>query len=1062
MRVARAVVSAVPTFRHAGFFALRTPLLPFMKFEQWAKLNATDSQASITHLMSLKSDPVIMEALYLASPSLHKRLEQNDLKKDDVKTKKLLLALFRYFSRMCTRSTPYGLFAGVSTGAIGAATSLELPRQTMYRRKTRLDNGYVCAIASLLEQDPILRPRLNFFVNNSAYAVGDRLRFVEYSNVGGSRYYQLSEVSDDEAIKFVQARAATGIRLEHLENDIERAFEVGKDEAQEYVAELISSKLLVSELEPAITGEEPFDQLVRRLADKGEGSRLSKEVLEIHALVSHLDECKLGCAIAEYKKLEERLMALQIPIKQESLVQVDLFKPSESLTLEEDLVSRIARCAEAIWHLGPPPAMLLANFVERFRKRYDNQSVRLVDALDEEHGIGFANPGTDESPLLFGLRREPKASAGNVTFGRFESMLTVKLIEALRRGEDEVILSTEDIPPVPLDRLKPPESFSVQLSLEKNGAGNKPQAILRFFPVTAASLFGRFCHGDQKLRQNLVDLAKREEDISGDAVIAEIVHLPRGRIGNVIARPSFSEYEITYLGSSGLPIEKQIRVEDLRLVLEGDELKLFSDRLKRRVIPRLSCAHAFSAKGTLNTYHFLAALQSQNTTMVSSIWPAALRFLPYLPRIRFQDLIISRARWRLDEKDINQIWKISKAERAGALLERLRSLGVPDVCALQQGDNLLTVDLRCELSVENLLSLLTPENSAIFEEALDDSKKSAVFGENESFAHEIIIPFVRQPNVQEVQRAQTWHENTRQKQYALRSFSLGSEWLYAKIYCGTTTADRILCEHLAPLVMQFKSLNELEKWFFIRYGDPDKHLRIRMNGKPQFLIESLLPALHSKLSSLQTEGVISGVQYDTYEREVERYCGPEGIEYCEEIFDADSDAVVAFLNGVGANAYERRVEFVIMGVAQYFDDLGITAEKRIQILINLVSWFGKEHSVDRDYDIRLGNKYRSMSSDLVRWLDCSASLQNSHTKLARIVLSKRSDKIYEAVSTLRRISSERTIESVAPSIIHMFINRVISSAQRNHELVIYDLLRRHYQSQAAQLINAPKEKKYAS
>jgi thiopeptide-type bacteriocin biosynthesis protein len=743
-------------------------------------------------------------------------------------------------------------------------------------------------------------------------------------------------------------------------------------------------------------------------------------------------------------------------------VQVDLFKPSESLTLEEDLVIRIARCAEAIWHLNPPPTTLLTNFVERFRKRYDSQSVRLVDALDEEHGIGFANPGTDESPLLFGLRREPKASAGNTTFGRFESILMVKLIETLRRGEDEIALSSEDIPSIPPDRLKPPESFTVQLSLETNGAGNKPQAIVRFFPITATSLFGRFCHGDEKLRQNLVDLAKREEEISADAVIAEIVHLPRGRTGNVIARPSFSEYEITYLGSSGLAIEKQIRVEDLILVLEGDELKLFSERLKRRVIPRLSCAHSFSAKGSLNTYHFLAALQSQNTTMVSSIWPAALRLLPYLPRIRFQDLIISRARWRLDEKDINQISKISKGERASALLERLRSLGVPEVCALQQGDNLLTVDLRCELSVENLLSLLTLENSAVFEEVLDDSKKGVVFGESEPFAHEIIIPFIRQTNVQEVLREQIWRENTRQKQFAVRSFSLGSEWLYAKIYCGTTTADRILCEQLAPLVMQFKSSNELEKWFFIRYGDPEKHLRIRMNGEPRFLTEVLLPALHNKLSSLQSEGVISGVQYDTYEREVERYCGPEGIEYCEEIFDADSDAVVAFLNGAGANAYERRVEFVIMGVAQYFDDLGITVEKRTQILINLVSWFSKEHSVDRDYDIRLGNKYRALSRDLVQWLDCSASRENSHTKLARKVLSKRSDQIYEAVSALRRISSERTIESVAPSIIHMFVNRVISSAQRNHELVIYDLLRRHYQSQTAQLANAPKGRKYAN
>ncbi|MEM9490146.1 MAG: lantibiotic dehydratase C-terminal domain-containing protein [Myxococcota bacterium] len=39
-----------------------------------------------------------------------------------------------------------------------------------------------------------------------------------------------------------------------------------------------------------------------------------------------------------------------------------------------------------------------------------------------------------------------------------------------------------------------------------------------------------------------------------------------------------------------------------------------------------------------------------------------------------------------------------------------------------------------------------------------------------------------------------------------------------------------------------------------------------------------------------------------------------------------------------------------------------------------------------------------------------------------------------------------TIDRLADSLVHMHINRVIRSAQRAHELVIYDLLARLYRA----------------
>ncbi len=60
-----------------------------------------------------------------------------------------------------------------------------------------------------------------------------------------------------------------------------------------------------------------------------------------------------------------------------------------------------------------------------------------------------------------------------------------------------------------------------------------------------------------------------------------------------------------------------------------------------------------------------------------------------------------------------------------------------------------------------------------------------------------------------------------------RVFSLGSEWVYFKIYSGYKIADIILLEYLNEKIKLLQSENYIKKWFFIRYNDSDSHIRIR-------------------------------------------------------------------------------------------------------------------------------------------------------------------------------------------------------------------------------------------
>jgi len=88
---------------------VRIPLLPV---EVYLKaLSAPGGLAS--HLLEILRDPVFLEALWLASPSLAREAERwRDGERSP--STPLLLGLLRYLIRATTRPTPFGLFAGVA------------------------------------------------------------------------------------------------------------------------------------------------------------------------------------------------------------------------------------------------------------------------------------------------------------------------------------------------------------------------------------------------------------------------------------------------------------------------------------------------------------------------------------------------------------------------------------------------------------------------------------------------------------------------------------------------------------------------------------------------------------------------------------------------------------------------------------------------------------------------------------------------------------------------------------------------------------------------------------
>jgi thiopeptide-type bacteriocin biosynthesis protein len=1058
-------------FAPSGFFVLRTPLLPFDEMMAWSEgLEAVGSlgdpqglQEALERdrarlrdrLLALIARPEVREAIFVASPSLDETIDVWQKEPDSERGRRVEPAVVAYVTRAATRATPFGLFAGCTTGTIDMQTRLHLGARDGYQPHSRLDMDYLWALAEAVERDPRLRRVLRYEPNSSLYEVAGRLRLAEARLTASGRSYHLVAVDKDPYLTAALERARGGAALEAVAGVLVDD-EISDAEAEEYVEELVASQLLVSDARPLVSGDEPVHALVATLAERPETAQISERVDEARAALEAIDAEGLGTSPDRYRAVAELLGELPAQPELSRLVQVDLVKPAEQATLGGRVVAELERGVRVLRQLALPQGPDgLSRFREEFAQRYETREVPLVEALDEEIGIGFEpsnSPLAEASPLLAGLPfRGGDREARRWT--RRDAVLLGKLAQALAEGANEIALEASDLDTLASEQRPPlPDAFYVLATVVAESDRALSQAAFRvflhhLFGPSGAVLLGRFCHADQTLDKFVRAHLQAEQARRPEQVFAEIVHLPEGRIGNILCRPVLRDYEIPYLGRSGARVDRQIPVTDLLVALRDGRIVLRSRRLEREVVPRLTTAHNYDGRN-LGVYRFLCALQHQDATAGLVAWDwGPLEDAPFLPRVVSGRLVLRRAQWNVTEAELRALGQTRDADQFAAVQMWRGERRLPRYVALADLDNELVIDLDNVLSVAAFAHQVRGRRQAVLVEMFPAPDELCSTGPEGRFVHELVVPFVqaRRPEPDNASPQAT-------RSLVRRRFPAGSEWLYAKLYTGAGTADRVLNHVVGPLVRSSVASGAADAWFFIRYADPDWHLRLRLHGEPGRLHAEVLPGLEAAVTPLLETGQLWRMQLDTYEREVERYGGDRGIELAEQVFAADSDAVLAIMEPLSGDAgLDLRWRLALRGIDLLFDDLGLTLEEKRYVARRAREGFGREFAIDGNFRSQVSQRYRADRSRLEAMLDARQALPGP-LAAGLEALRQRSLQLAPVTAELRRLSQDgslsATLADLATSYAHMHVNRLLRSAQRAQELVLYELLDRAYSAQA--------------
>lgn len=912
---------AAVLFRCADQVLLRAPVLSRDRAgDTWqapAGAGGRDPASLTGYLRSLAADPLLREAVALASPSLsgqwQRALAGEELPARDLA--RMARGLTRYALRAAHRCTPFGLMAGVGLASFGDRGRAVLGAD--HRRGVRPDWSWLARSVARWEQDPDVLPGLRVVANNLCRVRDGRL-IVPFStrqpqaasDQAGGRPHQHT-LRWTPAVRAAVEAARLPIPAGDLTGRLESAFPgVPAGSVGALIAQLVAAEALLTELRPPLDGSDPLDHLLRVL---------------IPGTPPHRQVSAVRQAAADYAAGPPAGPAPVVTVGGERVrLQVDLALDAD-VVLPHAVAAEAERAATALWRLSRPGPGPLAGYHARFIEHYGAERlVPLAELLDPGSGLGLPAgyrmpPGPGDSPAP----APPAPTRG----ADAEAALLAAYCQAVAEGSQEIELdgplldrltadpTDGDHSGLPSGPEHPDRAVELYAQLVADSVPDIERGDFTLVladnasPLAGASA-GRFGYLFPEQTRELARASAAATTRDSGALPVRPAHpVSQDRFTHVAQAPHWLDHDLL-AGVYGDPsVPGTLPLDDIEIGADRRRFRIVSRRLGRELEP-LAFHHLNRQAGLPNAVRFL--LEAPHVTLPCwRPWDwGTLGRAPFLPAVRYGRTVLSAARWRPAGPVLTDPATPDAEWEAG--FDRFRRRwGLPDDVELAASDQRIPLHLpaaahrellREELRVHGEALLLRPGYGG-------DTARGWLRGPGGG-AHsaEIVVSLlpVRREPPPDARTAPPRTAEASSHAAALppprpRSAAHlpGGRWLYAQLDCPADQQDGVLTRHLAPLAAQLPE--GVDRWFFVRYRDGGHHLRLRFHGDSAVLHAVLLPQLHAVARRLSEDGVSAGMSLATYDPEIERYGGPAAFPLAEEVFHADSFAVLGALSASAAD-----------------------------------------------------------------------------------------------------------------------------------------------------------------
>ncbi|MVT11408.1 lantibiotic dehydratase [Chitinophaga tropicalis] len=1014
-----------------------------MKYAFFPDLAVRNPTFSHVHYFSsadfdqLLQQDMFRAALYLASADFYSELEKRGFEYEKLSNAQKN-TLRKYFNRACFRPTPFGAFSSItSVGWTGAEDGIRF-REEKVNTHLKLDyqpSLKLCEKILETEAGGMMRYR----TNASLYKIFQHFRYIKYSvdDQQLKRSFSIISLMENEMISKVVDFCKSGRLQSEITGFLLEKTRYDRNVIESFVEQLIGEQIILPEWGGNITGEGCLEELLEHLSVQG----LQSERIE--SVRSVLSEINMAAGQPQY--LQACRQQLGMLLDETEMGKNIFYAVTERNNAEGGINNKYQQMIlDGLYCLDKLVPFYgnteLENFKQAFTAKFEGREIPLLVALDPEAGIGYENQEAivyGEGALLkdihFDSVNQEREEYLQWTAGH--ALLLNKLHQQHENRDYRQLLLTEEdiavIKPSGRDYELPPSISTIFrihnefVYLESAGG------------ASATSLIGRFSSFGDNFLSMARKIAEREQSLNKNVIFAEIAHICDMHAANINRRKHIRQYELPVVTVSTLGEEQQLALSDIFISVRNNEIILRSKKLNAVIIPRLSSAFNHR-NGSLPLFRFLCDLQYQG--LKSSFKLELNNFFPglrFYPRVVYKQTILSLATWYLSASDFSFLRTTDPARWYEQFNKLATSINLPRYFALTQYDNHLVFDRNDHEEVLLFLDAVRNYDSLTLTEFLMNEENGDRV--TDSRGNPLISQYIAPLYLNDAVYNQPHNPGFGEQQETNADPAAGTDWLYFKIYCHPVKANELLCDVLMPLLNMVRHTNFVDKWFYIRYTDPDHHIRLRMhmlNGQSDILI-----ALFSKtLKGLLDDRKIERYHLDTYTRELDRYA-PASIEDIETFFFASSFFTVHYINSgmKGESRHSYDLDIIMLALEDIQNAFELTLEQRALLFEELYTGFYREFGETRNLKKSLEKKYHELRKEMNVIYENLGQLKESQ--------GIHCSQLFEATKTVAdkvAIMQDVRVEKLIGDMIHMHLNRLFVQNPRQQELIIYYLLYKHY------------------
>jgi lantibiotic biosynthesis protein len=1005
-------------YKDIDTFMIRTSTLSMENYSKLFDKQLSDQELN-THLLEICNNPVFRESILVASKSLYNKLNDFCDGKNIKKYDYFLRAVYKYLIRMCTRPTPFGLFAGIDFGEYTKDNTSIKHGHNNYKKFARPDLEWLMKIVKRIENTQF--EKLRFKINDSIYFKGERA-FLLHSTLkeNEKKVSEISvrvtspfELTYKLASNFISYKTLTRTLMEKFQNTIQ-------DRIEHFLKQLIENEFLISNLRPPLTVMDQLDYLLKELK-KCNIDELISELIDVQNYIEKYTSTPLGEGEEVYMELYKKMVKLA---KTKHVLQVDtklnLIEKKLNKKIIKDLnqlLSMLLSFSMTYYEADTPFSRYKQTFIEKYGV---DREIPLLEMLDNDFGIGA--PTDYENPKNSKIET---SVTNNIIDEELKQFLLAKYVDAVKNNES-IKLYDKDIKELGLDNYdfnSIPDSVDVNVIVkydsEDDYINNKYKYYLgpNLGATHAGKSFGRFSYmmeGEKELFDTLNDeITNLNND---DYITCEVVYLPsETRNANVTRNIHSSQYELALFTNSSKDEFHRLSLNDILIGIENDKFYAKSKALNKKLI--ITMNNMLNTRTAPNAIRFLYDVSLEGKKIWFNFpWDTIYNDYPFIPKIEYKNFVISPQKWVLN-KIINKKRKLDFREFRYHFEKFISDYNVPKYVYLTFADNRILINTTNEFCIRILHHEYNNRLGNIILCSFEEANYNIVNDlAEEEYICELVIPLVKIKKENNEVYLKNKKSNSVSSIAETRLKLPFEDWMYLKLYGINSSAEDLIAFHISEYSRDKLTKGEIEKYFFMRYADPEPHIRLRFNSTEKKLL-NMYPDIKKWLRSLIEKGLLSHFTIDTYEKEIERYGGTKLINYAETLFCFDSIVVEDILRLKRLKSINFSDEVIgMISIIHYMEQFGLDFESQLHFLQQQVnkSDYRDDFKQNRSYYMNVCNTDNNWEG--LRGTDEGELLLN--------ILNQRNTIIKDYVSEISKGLETSSELSILDSVIHLHCNRL--------------------------------------